>query len=280
MQPEEAEGLIGVLNSPKHKEGIDDRYWVITGIEQRAEGLVRVAGQVSGDDDFADWAVPNPTIRISLGEQPAEFAGIPGAPSTTSRVYTLAEVDVDNRVIEVDLVKHGESSAAMRWLNSLAIGDKVAIVGPRPHRVPTDAPTRYLLADSSALPAAARILRTMNFDGPSHLIAAVPEDEFALVEADLAGRNITLQRVDTSLSEAFAALDVPSNASVWASGERDDIREIRRRCKHDLGITSENMQVFGYWKRGTTNTAIDIARLKAIAAGDGSLEIDDFDVEI
>lgn len=40
------------------------------------------------------------------------------------------------------------------------------------------------------------------------------------------------------------------------------------------------MQVLGYWKRGTTNTAIGIARLTAIAAGDGSLEIDDFDIDI
>ena len=277
MNPEK---LIGVLNSPRHKQGIDDRCWTITGIETRAKDLMRVAGTVSGDDDFAAWALPNPTIRISLGEQPAEFAGIPGAPATTSRVYTLAEVDVDHRLIEVDIVKHGESSAAMGWLNSLTIGDEVAIVGPRPHRVPTDAPSRILLADSSALPAAARILRTMNFDGPTHLIAAVPADEFALLEAELAGRNVVLQRVNTALSEAFAALDVPTTASVWASGERDDIREIRRRCKHDLGITPENMQVFGYWKRGTTNTAIDIARLTAIAAGDGSLEIDDFDIEI
>ena len=89
-----------------------------------------------------------------------------------------------------------------------------------------------------------------------------------------------LQGVDTALPEAFAALDVPATASVWASSERDDIRDIRRRCKHDLGITPENMQVLGYWKRGTTNTAIDIARLTAIAAGDGSLEIDDFDIDI
>ncbi|MGO1573190.1 siderophore-interacting protein [Corynebacterium casei] len=269
-----------MLNSPQHKQGIGDRCWTITGIEPRAKGLVRVAGTVSGDNDFAAWALPNPTIRISLGEQPVEFAGIPCAPTATSRVYTLAEVDVDRRLIEVDIVKQGESSAAMRWLNSLAIGDEIAIVGPRPHRVPTDAPSRILLADSSALPAAARILRTMNFDGPTHLIAAVPADEFAIVQAELAGRNVELQRVDTALSEAFAALDVPATASVWASSERDDIREIRRRCKHDLGITPENMQVLGYWKRGTTNTAIDIARLTAIAAGDGSLEIDDFDIDI
>lgn len=80
-----------------------------------------------------------------------------------------------------------------------------------------------------------------------------------------------LQGVDTALPEAFAALDVPATASVWASSERDDIRDIRRRCKHDLGITPENMQVLGYWKRGTTT---------AIAAGDGSLEIDDFDIDI
>lgn len=64
MNPEK---LIGVLNSPQHKQGIGDRCWTITGIEQRAEGLVRVAGTVSGDDNFAAWALPNPTIRISLG---------------------------------------------------------------------------------------------------------------------------------------------------------------------------------------------------------------------
>ncbi|MDN6274244.1 MAG: siderophore-interacting protein, partial [Corynebacterium casei] len=187
-----------MLNSPQHKQGIGDRCWTITGIEPRAKGLVRVAGTVSGDNDFAAWALPNPTIRISLGEQPVESAGIPCAPTATSRVYTLAEVDVDRRLIEVDIVKQGESAAAMRWLNSLAIGDEIAIVGPRPHRVPTDAPSRILLADSSALPADARILRTMNFDGPTHLIATVPADEFAIVQAELAGRNVELQRVDTA----------------------------------------------------------------------------------
>jgi NADPH-dependent ferric siderophore reductase len=178
----------------------------------------------------------------------------------------------------------------MRWLDGLTVGDTVDVVGPRPHRVPGEGAPCVLLADSSALPAATRILRHLPTAGPSLLIAAVPEDEFALAQQRIEADNgsADLRRVDPAgdspLADAFAQLALPGTASVWASGERDDIRQIRHACKHELGLPPERMQVFGYWKRGVTNTRIDVARLRAtqrVLAGGGELsELDDFDIEL
>ncbi|MGO1852755.1 MAG: siderophore-interacting protein [Microbacteriaceae bacterium] len=288
LDREQLEGLFAVLNHPQHQQGIEDRTLTVAEVRERARHLIRITGIMSGDDALEDWVLPNPTVRISVPETPEEFATFPGAPATTSRVYTLAEIDPHTRTVHIDIVKHGESSPAMRWLHALQVGDQVGVVGPRPHRVPGEGNPRILLADSSALPAASRILRTMPFEGESLLVAAVPEDEFALLEDDLAEVQGTLQlrRVepegDRPLADAFATLEVPATASVWASGERDDIREIRRRCKHELGLPPERMQVFGYWKRGTTNTVLDVARLRAtqeaMASGGEFVDIDDFEI--
>ncbi|WP_040905260.1 siderophore-interacting protein [Gulosibacter faecalis] len=290
MSREEVAGLLAVLQHPDHKTGIEDRYLTVTGIERRAAGLVRVSATVSGDDDLAHWDLPNPTVRISMPEPPEEFASIPGAPQSTSRVYTLADVDIARRTVEIDLVRHGEGSPAMRWLAALAVGDRIDVVGPREHRIPGPGSPRVLLADSSALPAAARILATTPLAEATTIIAAVPADEFALLEAQLAGLQgeVTAERVDPDgqlpLATAFAALDLPATASVWAAGEREDIREIRRRCKHDLGLPPAQTQVFGYWKRGMTNTRLDLARLRAsqrvLATGGDLTDQDDFEIEL
>lgn len=287
---EEVSGLLAVLQHPDHQQGMEDRYLTVTAVQDRASELVRVSAVVSGDDDLTHWGLPNPTVRIAMPEPPEEFATIPGAPQTTSRVYTLADVDPRARTVQIDLVRHGESSPAMRWLSTLTVGDRIDIVGPRPHRIPGGGEPRVLLADSSAMPAAMRIVTTMPHVGETVIIAAVPEDEFALLEAQrvaspgtISARRVT--RYDASpLATAFAELDLPSTASVWAAGERDDVREIRRRCKYELGLSPEQTQVFGYWKRGMTNTRLDFARLRAsrqaLAAGGGLSDPDDFEIEL
>ncbi|MGO1770145.1 MAG: siderophore-interacting protein [Microbacterium sp.] len=287
LSREELAGMLGVLRHPQHRQGIEDRRLTITEVSDRATSTVRVSGTLSGDDPLDDWEVPNPTIRISMPEPPEELAGVPEAPRTTSRVYTLVEVDTDARLVRFDLVRHGEDSPGMRWLAALAIGDRVPITGPRAHRVPGDGTPRILLTDASALPAATRILRTM----PHHrqtLIAAVPEEEFALLEADAAGLggDIVLHRVDpdeaSPLATALAGLEPPAAASIWGAGEREDIREVRRICKHVIGLPPGRTQVFGYWKRGTTHTVLDIARLRAtqrtLASGGSVSDLDDFEI--
>lgn len=290
VSPAELPGLLAVLNHPEHQAKIGERSATILRIEQRAQRVVRITASLSGDDPLDAWDVPNPTVRIAIPEPPEEFASVPGAPQTTSRVYTLAEVDVNSRIVQIDLVQHGGSSPVMRWLSTLEVGDSVRVVGPRPHRIPGEGEPRVLLADSSALPAAARIVRRMPTSADSLLIAAVPRDEFALLRRDIgATRGATiLRRVepegDFPLADAFDQLELPATVSVWAAGEREDVRRIRHRCKHELGLPAERMQVFGYWKRGVTNTRLDVERLRAtqrlLATGGTFADIDDFEIEL
>lgn len=286
----EFHALLNVLNHPEHRDKIGERTLTITRIEHPAKQLTRIHATISGEDPLNEWDAPNPTIRITIPEPAEGFAEFAEAPQTTSRVYTLTDINTTDRSTQIELVRHAEQSPAMRWLNTLAVGDTVQIIGPRPHRTPGPGTPRILLADSSALPAAIRILQTTPQTTPTLLIAATPEDEYKLAQKRLHKHKNTIEtrRIEptgkTALATAFAGLNLPDTASVWASGERDDIRQIRHRCKHELKLAPEQIQVFGYWKKGVTNTRIDIARLRAgqkiLAEGRKLAELDDFEIEL
>lgn len=290
LTQDELAGLLEVLKHPDHQQGLEDRYLTVTAIEHRARKLTRISATISGDDPLNEWTLANPTVRVALPEPPEEFAAIPGVPKTTTRVYTLVEIDPATRTAQIDLVVHAEASPAMRWLAQLRIGDRIDIVGPRPHRTPGEGTPRVLLADSSALPAATRLLRTMPHVDETFVFAAVPEDEFAILQQEISAlaEPITAFRVEPHgqypLATAFAEFDLTTDASVWAAGEREDMREIRHRCKHHLGLLSEQTQVFGYWKYGMTNTRLDFARLRAtqkgLAARRAFTDTDDFEIEL
>lgn len=283
-------GLQRVLNHPEHRAAIGEHVLQISAIEERTPQLTRVSATIAGDHPLTDWDAPNPTVRIAIPEPPEELAGLPGAPTTTSRIYTVADLDLSTRTIHIDLVRHDHPSPAMRWLDSLAVADTVQVTGPRHHRVPCPGTPRVLLADASALPAATRILQTMPDPGESLLIAAVPADQFALTEQQLASveATTTLRRIDPAqefpLARAFEQLRLRETVTVWAGGEREDMRGIRQRCKNDLALPPERTQVFGYWKAGTSSTRIDHARLRSaqqLLADDGDLEaLDDFEIEL
>ncbi|MGN5239395.1 siderophore-interacting protein [Rhodococcus sp. SJ-3] len=282
--------LMEVLRAPEHRAGLEEATFTVVSVGDRAAGLLRVSGTISGTHSLRDWAGPNIAVRLSVPEQSVEFAGIDGAPETTARVYTVAGVDIESRTVALDIVRHRESSPAMRWLGRVRTGDVVPIAGPRPHRVPGPGLPRILLADSSALPAAIRILTRLPIEAPTVLVAAAPDDEIDLAEGELGDRRdyVTVQRaepgIDRPLATAFAGMKVPAGASVWAAGEREGVREIRRRCRDDLVLPADSIRVFGYWKRGTSNTRIDVARLEAarasMEAGRGVFATDDLDIEI
>lgn len=167
--------------------------WRITGIESRAAHMTRVHGILDRDDDAdadadtdADteagatewaerWCIPNVAIRIELPFQSAEFHGIPDAPVTASRVYTVATADPERREITVDFVVHEGDSPAMLWLRSVRPGDVVELSQPRQHRIPLVATSHVLVVDSTGLPAAVSVLTGMDLPGRVRLLARSPQ---------------------------------------------------------------------------------------------------------
>lgn len=298
LAPESLKSLFQVLSHPDHQQGLEaGRRLVVDRVESRASALVRVIGRITGEAALDAWVIPNATVRLELPETPEEFAGIEGAPPTTSRVYTVAALDPASREVAIDFVVHPEASPAMRWVSSVRPGESVPLIGPRPHRIPGDGSPRILLADSSALPAALSIIRHQPCEGRTIVIAAVNEDELGLFREEAtaavtaATGDESLLRIlgagteaETPLSEFFADFEIPDTASVWASGEREDMRALRSYCRRDLGLPAERVQVFGYWKRGVSNTRIDVARLqatsRALAEGRPFGDTDDFEIGI
>lgn len=275
--------LIGLLKEHAHDAAHDQRLrWAITGIECRAARMRRVRGRLAGsaqgrEDWWRTWGAPNVAVRIEVPFQAAEFHGVPDAPVTASRVYTVATADAARRELTVDLVVHEGDSPAMRWLRSVRPGDVVELSQPRQHRLPLVASDHVLLADSTGLPAAVSILTGMGLPGRVRLLARVAPDEVP----ELDGVEVT--RLEGPLDRAFAALDLDGVDSVWGAAESGEMRPVRRLCRKGLGLPSEATQVCGYWRRGVSNTRLDLDRLRLyrdiLARGGGPEDLEEQMVE-
>lgn len=231
----------------------------ISAIESRAAGLTRVSGVLDDESDFEKWTLPNVCFRIELPVRPEEYAGVEGGPDHLSRAYTVADCDVAERRIDIDLVVHGTTSPMMNWLAQVKVGDAVSLVNPKQHRIPGKGENTVLLADSTALPAALSITRGMELTGRVRLIAHVPADELE-VAGHLPG--VEVIRTDKGLYQEFLATDLNGVDSVWASGESGCMRAIRTHCREELGLDKEHTQVFGYWREGISATQRDMHKMR------------------
>jgi NADPH-dependent ferric siderophore reductase len=281
-----------LLNSPKHRAGLNDLVLEVTSVSRRHPWLARVSGRVPGltATDPTAWRHPNIALRLAIPDPSDDLGPLIGQPGLCRRVYTVADVDPDAGTVDIDIVVHGGASPMMRWLDALRPGDRVDFAGPRPHPAPTGAAAAgdpvYLLADGSAYPAASAITRAC---AVTTVVLAPPDaaerPDPARFADDFPGARILVAGESaTPLADALATLSVPSGATVWAAGEREDIRSLRTRCLGELGLPKKQVQVFGYWRRGKTGTDADIARLTGIARlRERGLELtgdNDFDIEI
>lgn len=289
--PLDAATATGLLNSPEHRAGLNDLHLEVTSVTRRYPWLARVSGVVPGLADAvtaepAAWTHPNLALRLAVPDATDALGPMIGQAGVCRRVYTVAAVDPAAGTLDIDIVVHGETSPMMRWLAGLTPGDRVDFAGPRPHPAPTDAARDggriHLLADGSAYPAASAIARAL----PSTtVILALPEDDpqVSTYGVDFPGAELRFAASSpTPLADAMATLDVAPGDTVWAAGEREDIRAVRARCLRELGLPKAQVQVFGYWRQGRTGTDADVARLTAIAElrKQGRTLEDDFDVEI
>ncbi|MEJ6549612.1 siderophore-interacting protein [Corynebacterium sp. USCH3] len=284
---QDARNVTSVLNSTEHRKGLSELVLSVTSVSHRHPWLARVTGHVAGLADTTAWEHPNLAVRLAIPDPGDEIGALTGQPDVCRRVYTVAEFDRRSSTVAIDIVVHGSDSPMMCWLRDLVPGDRVPFAGPRPHPAPSagaDGRRIHLLADGSAYPAASAIARAVPVDTVTLALPdAGPVDRYA---GDFPGA--TLHTADgsspTALADVIGSLPSDGSTVFWAAGEREDIRSVRRHCLRTLGLRKEQVQVFGYWRRGRTGTQADLARLRAAASyqaeGRSFSEADDFDIEI
>jgi NADPH-dependent ferric siderophore reductase len=106
------------------------------------------------------------------------------------RTYTVRQVRIEQREVDVDFVLHGDSGPASRWAGSVAIGDPAQLVGPNARHSgstratgwnpPAGNPLLLIVADETAVPAVASILEGLPAEARGRVLIEVPESDDVL----------------------------------------------------------------------------------------------------
>ncbi|HEY0188793.1 MAG TPA: siderophore-interacting protein [Cellulomonas sp.] len=269
-----------LLRSPDHDRDLHDVTATIVDLDHPTGHLLRFTAALPEHVAGPDWAARNVTIRMELG---------PGY-DEASRVYTIRRYHPVTGTVEVDVVLHGATSPMMRWSRDLRPGSSLRFRGPRQHFIVPDFPDRpvALFLDATAVPALLTMLEQWTHRAGG--VGWVQTDDLAAFEELPAVPGLDLHRIDPTAEEPGALLrraalvERPEGCVVWGAGERDDMRALRRYFRSEVGLPKDHLALYGYWKRGTTNTEIDMRRLanyaRLVETG-GSLEdVDDLAIEI
>lgn len=121
---------------------------------------------------------------IHDGSWYARWRALPEARRNPFRTYTVRAVRPEEAEVDVDMVSHGDSGPASRWLASARLGDEVVIIGPDSRSIdsaigidwhPGDATTLLLAGDETAAPAICSILESLPAGRSAQAFIEIPD---------------------------------------------------------------------------------------------------------
>ncbi|MGW4379735.1 siderophore-interacting protein [Kitasatospora sp. NPDC004531] len=238
-------------------------------VERITPGTVRVTFTGDALDGFCEQA---PTDHVKLCF-PAPGRDLPVEPvvendtwmdapeEPITRDYTVRHYRREARELDIDMVLHA-TGVGSDWAAAARPGMRLGVFGPRGSEEIDHVHDWYLLgADETALPALARWLEKLP-DGVKVLAFVEvpgPADEQPLPTRTDATVH-WLHRGDAApgttdlLERAIRAAQLPDGLGfAWVAGEALTLRPIRRHLREDRGLTRHQVDVDGYWRRGTAN---------------------------
>lgn len=181
----------------------------------------------------------------------------PRAQWPTTRTYTVRHWNLQERLLTLDFVTHGDTGLAGPWAEAARPGHTLHFTGPGGAYSPSPEADWHLLAgDESALPAIAAALEALPRNATAHVYLEVagPEEE-----QDLAtGQGVHLHWlhrgngvVGSALVPAVRALDMPTGrVHAFVHGEANAVRDLRRLLRIEHALPKEWLSVSGYWRLG------------------------------
>ena len=209
--------------------------------------------------DPATGTLAAPTLTAAGVQPPA--TGIPHPRDYTPRAFRPHGADGVPE-LDLDIVLHDDGGPASTWAASAAVGDPLVVVGPRSSKLVPEGFDSFVLAcDETALPAVARWLELLPDGASVRVLAEVSgvADEAYLPAPGPGGETHWLRRkgppgTSDVLERAVRALGrLGPGTFVWARGEAGSLVAVRRYLRRDLGLPVEQVDVGGYWRRGSAD---------------------------
>ncbi|ELX8381158.1 siderophore-interacting protein [Providencia vermicola] len=197
--------------------------------------------------------------------EPASWMKIffPYRDTLVGRAYTIRGANEFTRTIDIDMVLHGEGSAAS-WAENAVLGDKLGFAGPCSGGFRLQPETRWvlLLGDETALPAMNSILDTLSDTILVFWFAEVSDrqeiqriDDPRLQVNSWSIRTRHFDNVMNSpLVQAVSRCQLPAaRGQVWLACEQQVAVYLKNHFINEVGIPKTALFAKGYWKKGESN---------------------------
>ena len=245
--------------------------------------LVRVVLTGESLGSFPDNGCTDSYVKLifvdpSLGlEAPYDLAALretlPADRRPVTRTYTVRQVDRAARRLAIDFVTHGDSGLAAPWAATAKAGDQLVVTDPGGGYAPdADVPWLVFAGDLSALPAiasalealpaAARGVVLLEIGDPADIVPVATDASIEvrwLVNPDPTDAGFLARAVDPADWPADAR--EPGGAQVFAHGERESIKAIRRVLRD---VPRDRISISGYWARGRTEDVFQAEKREPI----------------
>ncbi|MBB5850514.1 SIP domain-containing protein [Amycolatopsis umgeniensis] len=209
------------------------------------------------DDEFKLFFTEAGRIRPVL---PAQGDGVlkwPRDPAALARTYTVRRYDERAGEVSVDIVRHAHGIASA-WAETCRPGDEITVAGPKMSYLdPVDADWLLVLGDETALPAIGRWLEELAPGTRAQVFVEIGEDSHRQDLTSPPDVRITwLSRAGAPAGSTTLLFDAarsaewwPGRVYAWAAGEALSMQPIRRWLRNDKGLSKEDVEVVGYWRR-------------------------------
>ncbi|GAA2660145.1 MULTISPECIES: siderophore-interacting protein [Actinosynnema] len=232
-------------------------------------GLIRVTlggpgtegFEAHSPDEHVKLIFPDERGELRLPEPNGDMLRWP-RPAPVSREYTVRRYDPVSGELDVDVALHA-GGLGSDWALAAKPGDVVHVAGPPGGLIVPHDYDRYLLAgDITALPAIARWLEELPRTAAGWAFVEVADaDEEIELSAPEDVRVHWLHRGDVPpgssdvLERAVRTVARPEGTRLyaWIAGEAGVIKPLRRWVRDELGLSKEDHDITGYWKRGVAD---------------------------
>ena len=180
-----------------------------------------------------------------------------------SRRYTIRRVDRGRKMLELNIVVHGDTGPGARWVSAARPGTPVNGVGPRGKIfLKPDADWHVWLADESAAPASLAMLEALppGVPGTAFVEIADAQDQLPF-QAGHMHRVHWLQRGSAStdlgrlLLDALNSLPLPAGRGhLYIAGEVGMVNTLREAALR-RGLAPDQLSPKAYWGRGRPNAS-------------------------
>ncbi len=183
---------------------------------------------------------------------------LPDAEGTLGRRhYTVRSYDPARRLVDIDVVMHGDSTPATRWALGSLPGDEVLAFGPRGRNVLNEgADWRLFVGDETAIPGFFGMIEALPKGAKARAIIEIQSDadrQTVATDADLqiewlsrAGAHA--EPSSPRLIQAVAGFEPPPGVGhIYLLGETSTVRA-QRQSLVARGFPKANIFAEGYWR--------------------------------